>query len=143
MNRRFVRSLHRSPAPWHRPWLLAFRIPLGSKGALQPASLAHLNPEEFQAELVDLEASVQKLRQYFDEVCRIRHQQKRLGEKLANPALPAAELQDIHRQLETLEADLMSATLPWQTLVEPFWQGIRFGGLGLVIGWVLKGIVQS
>lgn len=110
---------------------------------MQPSSLADLNPEQFQAELTALEAAVQNLRQHFDQIDQIQQQQQALNQQLTRPSLPVTELQAIHQQLETLEAELVSTTLPWQILAEPFWQAIRFGGVGLVIGWFLKGVVQG
>jgi len=143
MNRRFRGFPYHFRRSWFRPRFLAFRGSLGWRGALLPSNLADFNAEQFQTELTDIEATVQKLRQYFDEICRIHHQQQALNQRRTHPALPAAELQALQQQLDALETELISATLPWQTLAAPFWQAIRFGGLGLVMGWVLKGIVQG
>ena len=43
------------------------------------------------------------------------------------------ELRDIEQQISELEIKLESVLLP-----DLFWQAIRFGGLGIVIGWLLK-----
>ena len=43
------------------------------------------------------------------------------------------ELRDIEQQLSDLEINLESVLLP-----DLFWQAVRFGGLGIAIGWVLK-----
>ncbi len=48
------------------------------------------------------------------------------------------QLQEISDRLEQLEADLESRLLSWSSLREPFWQIVRFGGLGVVIGVILK-----
>ncbi|HAN75568.1 MAG TPA: DUF2203 domain-containing protein [Planktothrix sp. UBA8407] len=48
------------------------------------------------------------------------------------------ELNQLKTQLETLEFDLESRLVTWGSFQEPFWQAVRFGGLGIVIGWVLK-----
>jgi ribosomal protein L29 len=48
------------------------------------------------------------------------------------------ELNQLKTQLETLEFDLESRLVTWRSFQEPFWQAVRFGGLGIVIGWVLK-----
>lgn len=153
MNRRFVRYTRPSLGSLRWPRFRSSRPALGSTslgstslrsgGALQPSSLANLNPEQFQTELTALEVAVQKLRQHFDHICQNQQQQQTLNQRLAHPHLPIEELQAIHQQLETLEVELASATLPWQMLVEPFWQAVRFGGLGLVLGWLLKGVVQG
>ncbi|MCL2932882.1 MAG: DUF2203 domain-containing protein [Trichodesmium sp. MAG_R03] len=48
------------------------------------------------------------------------------------------ELQQIQTELETIELNLESSLLGWSSIKEPFWQAVRFGGLGIVIGWLLK-----
>ncbi|MGD1908051.1 MAG: hypothetical protein ACFB0C_18955 [Leptolyngbyaceae cyanobacterium] len=145
MNRRFVRFFRffRKLAALVRQPQWSSRHPLGSKGALQPSAPNPLNPEQFQSELTALETAIRQLRQHFDEIHHIQQQQQTLRQRLTTPTLPEAELLAIHQQLETLETELVSATLPWQTLAEPFWQAVRFGGLGLVAGWFLKGLVQG
>jgi hypothetical protein len=37
-----------------------------------------------------------------------------------------------------LESQLFS----WNGIKEVFWQAIRFGGLGMVAGWVLRSMVR-
>lgn len=51
-----------------------------------------------------------------------------------------AELKQIQQQLEALEVALESQLFSWSGLKEVFWQAVRFGGLGIVIGWVLRSI---
>ena len=48
------------------------------------------------------------------------------------------ELQQIQTELETIELNLESSLFGWHTIKEPFWQAVRFGGLGVAIGWLLK-----
>jgi chromosome segregation ATPase len=48
------------------------------------------------------------------------------------------ELRHIQEQLDTIELNLESQLFSLSSLKEPFWQAIRFGGLGLIIGWILK-----
>lgn len=43
------------------------------------------------------------------------------------------ELRDIEQQISELEIKLESVLLP-----DLFWQAIRFAGLGIAIGWLLK-----
>ena len=47
------------------------------------------------------------------------------------------ELRDIEQQLSELEINLESVLLP-----DLFWQAIRFGGLGIAIGWFLKSLAS-
>ncbi|GAC1482640.1 MAG: hypothetical protein NVS2B14_21410 [Chamaesiphon sp.] len=47
-------------------------------------------------------------------------------------------MKQIQDQIETLEVNLESQLFSWGSLKEPFWQAVRFGGLGVVVGWILK-----
>jgi DNA-binding protein YbaB len=57
------------------------------------------------------------------------HQQK---EELAK------QLQQLSDRLEQIEADLESRLLSWSSFREPFWQIVRFGGIGVIIGVILR-----
>ncbi|HEY9640220.1 MAG TPA: DUF2203 domain-containing protein [Coleofasciculaceae cyanobacterium] len=50
------------------------------------------------------------------------------------------ELLQIRQQLEELEVALESKLFSWSGLKEVFWQAVRFGGLGVVLGWILKSL---
>jgi hypothetical protein len=52
----------------------------------------------------------------------------------------SAELKKVQQQLEELEVALESQLFSWDGLKEVFWQAVRFGGVGIAIGWVLKTI---
>lgn len=58
-----------------------------------------------------------------------------------NPLELKRELKHIRQQLEALEVALESQLFSWSGLKEIFWQAVRFGGLGIVIGWILKSLV--
>ena len=47
------------------------------------------------------------------------------------------ELREIETQLEELEFNLESRLFSWAGFKEVFWQAVRFGGLGIVVGWSL------
>lgn len=49
-----------------------------------------------------------------------------------------AELLHLQQQIDTLELNLESRLFRWRSFQQPFWQAVRFGGLGIVIGWLLK-----
>ncbi len=51
-----------------------------------------------------------------------------------------AELKQIRQQLEDLEVSLESKLFSWSGLKEVFWQAVRFGGLGIILGWILRSI---
>jgi len=48
------------------------------------------------------------------------------------------QLQEISDRLEQIESDLESRLLSWSSFREPFWQIVRFGGIGVIIGVILK-----
>ncbi|NES82643.1 MAG: DUF2203 domain-containing protein [Moorea sp. SIO2B7] len=48
------------------------------------------------------------------------------------------ELRHIQQELEQIELNLESSLFRWSQLQEPFWQAVRFGGIGVVVGWILK-----
>ncbi len=49
------------------------------------------------------------------------------------------ELKQLKARLEETDLALESQLFSWGGLREVFWQAVRFGGLGVVIGWLLKG----
>jgi hypothetical protein len=48
------------------------------------------------------------------------------------------QLEKVGEQLEQIEADLESRLLSWSSFREPFWQIVRFGGIGVIIGVILR-----
>ena len=48
------------------------------------------------------------------------------------------ELREIEQELETIELNLESSLFSWVSIKQPFWQAVRFGGLGILLGWILK-----
>lgn len=51
--------------------------------------------------------------------------------------LPAEELAQMQDRIEALKVTLESYLLSWRETQEPFWQIVRFVGIGLVAGWFL------
>ena len=51
--------------------------------------------------------------------------------------LPKEELDQLEERIESLKITLESKLLSWREASEPFWQIVRYGGLGLVVGWAL------
>ncbi|MFZ4640123.1 MAG: hypothetical protein ACOYMP_06965 [Nodosilinea sp.] len=48
-----------------------------------------------------------------------------------------AEIANLQRAVEELEHQLAHHLIRWEYWQEPFWQALRYGGLGLLIGWGL------
>lgn len=102
---------------------------------------------EFSLSLEEVERSLFTLKQRYAQV---QHDQRRRVElqqrfdqtkkELRKTHLPQlkTELRQIQQQLEVIETNLESQLFTWGSLKEPFWQAVRFSGLGVVIGWILK-----
>ncbi|AKG21845.1 hypothetical protein [Calothrix sp. 336/3] len=100
---------------------------------------------DFAQELAEVERSLLALRERYAQVQSDRAQQEELQQyyqhikhSKAPPAEIRDELRQIKQQLEVLEVSLESQLFSWGSIKEPFWQAIRFGGLGVIIGWILK-----
>lgn len=108
---------------------------------------------EFEQTLAEVERSLQALKERHAQVQHDQHQQTELkarqehlthqSQSTHSPALKT-ELQHIQDQLDELEVALESRLFSLSSLKEPFWQIIRFGGLGLILGWSLAfAVLQS
>ncbi|MEA5529896.1 hypothetical protein VB638_09885 [Dolichospermum sp. UHCC 0684] len=104
------------------------------------------NPQpDFAQELEEVETSLRFLKDRYTQVQNDQQQQAQWQQELKNlkqnrkqtPEIKN-ELSRLQKQLETLEINLESHLFSWSSLKRPFWQAIRFGGLGVIIGWLLK-----
>ena len=102
---------------------------------------------ELESSLEDVERSLIALKQRYAQVQHDQERQAQLGQRLnqvkkqlRKNQLPQlkVELRQIKEQLEVIELNLESQLFSWGSLKEPFWQAVRFGGLGVVVGWILK-----
>ncbi len=108
--------------------------------------------EEFETALMEVERSLFNLKERYKKVQQAQKQKLDLEERLnTTPPEVTAEVQKINEELEqltiALESNLLTdedvKTLFWEgvrqgLLGEVFWQIIRFGGLGVLLGWLLK-----
>jgi len=106
---------------------------------------------EFERSLEDVEQSLVALKQRYTQVQQDLRRQADLqqraiqvGQELRKNQLPQlkVELRQIKEQLEAIEINLESQLFSWGSLKEPFWQAVRFGGLGVVVGWILKSCAE-
>lgn len=74
----------------------------------------------------------QELQQRLNE---LEHKAKRDRSKLLQ-----VQLKQVRQQIEDLEVALESKLFSWSGLKEVFWQAVRFGGIGTIVGWVLKSL---
>ena len=89
-----------------------------------------------ETELAALKARYQQVKA--DEDLRNTIQAQRL-DLSSSPDTPdtQAELKTLTTQLDELEMRLESRLLSWLGIRQYFWQIIRFGGAGLLLGWGL------
>ncbi|ESA35035.1 hypothetical protein N836_13750 [Leptolyngbya sp. Heron Island J] len=94
---------------------------------------------DFAIALEETSKDFQALGERYTEVREAFSQRAEVQAKLTQGHLPRAELTRLQKQIETLEATLENQLMSWNNLKEPFWQVLRFVGLGLVLGWFLRG----
>ena len=110
------------------------------------------NEEDLQLAILEAERSLTALKKRIARVnqdrkkrTELQQQQQELKQqqKTNNLKEPIkTELALIEQELETIEQNLESRLLKWKDLMEPFWQAVRFGGAGILVGWILKSIAQ-
>ena len=107
--------------------------------------------DELIRSLLDTERSLIALKERYAQVRQDQQRQAELQQRLkqVKRELPSnhspglkAELKQIQEQLEAIELNLESQLFTWGSLKEPFWQAVRFGGLGIVVGWILRWLVE-
>ena len=118
-----------------------------------PQQPSELNPEtprdesEFVVALETVERSLATVKERYTQIQVDRQRQVELGHRREeirqsmrqNPLSQLKkELREIEQELETIELNLESSLFSWASIKQPFWQAVRFGGVGILIGWILK-----
>lgn len=114
------------------------------------------DPEQLDSEqleitqsLNDLEESLQTLKRRYADVLsaktqrsELRAQYNRTQSELSRhrTAQLKSEMKDLQQKLNDVEVTLESQLFSWSSLKEPFWMAVRFGGLGILIGWLLRSL---
>jgi chorismate mutase len=98
-------------------------------------------PIEFEREIAELEREIADLKHRHLEIelaererVVLHRQQNELKQRGTRSPEVKQELHQIRSRLAELDLLLESKLL---NLWEPFWQAVRFGGLGIIIGWLL------
>lgn len=112
-----------------------------------------LSAHAFEQEYAAVERSLHDLKERYTQVQQDKQTQAQLQDRKeqlkqqmqrAPTAELKAELKQLQTHLDALEVNLESQLFSWGSLREPFWQIVRFGGLGIVIGWSIAfAVLQS
>lgn len=102
---------------------------------------------EITEAIATLEASLGKIKQRHQQIIVDRQRQQELEQRKeevkellkdnSHDSLKS-ELHFLEQELSQIELRLESELFKWSQLSEPFWQIVRFVGIGIVIGWLLK-----
>lgn len=102
--------------------------------------------QDFEQALAEVERSLEQLKARYFQVKADQQRQDALQQEFnqlqqqyqrsRTPAL-RSEIKQIKQRLDDLDMSLESQLFSWSGLKEVFWMAVRFGGLGLVLGWFL------
>ncbi|MEY3298473.1 MAG: hypothetical protein RLZZ597_1733 [Cyanobacteriota bacterium] len=125
------------------------------RGALEPPASDAPSLEHLSAQAEQLEERLHRLK---TGITNLLHLQRLSAEAsghdpndaatdptpaTADLATAQAEVRRLQQSVDEFELTLASHLLSWRQLQEPFWQAVRYGGLGLVGGWVLHWLVRG
>lgn len=109
--------------------------------------------QSFEQELAVVERSLNDLKNRYMQIqqdeqtqAQLQERKEQLKREMQRSSTPElkAELTRLQTQIDELEVNLESKLFSWGSLREPFWQIVRFGGLGIVIGWsIALAVLQS
>ncbi|MFQ4134867.1 hypothetical protein PGN35_000965 [Nodosilinea sp. PGN35] len=109
---------------------------LGDSADAAPPSLG-----ELMQRLERLEARLHQLKAGLSNLVQLQQiQDSEPQDEVQHSAQEVTRLQDA---ADNFELELASRVVSWQHLQEPFWQAVRFGGLGLLLGWGLAWFVYA
>jgi hypothetical protein len=103
---------------------------------------------ELERELAELETAIASVKDRHQQIITDQQKQRELQQQIDVIKIDLrrtqkkelqSELKQLQQQLELIELNLESKLIVWD---EPFWLAVRFGGLGLIIGWILKSLVH-
>lgn len=107
--------------------------------------------DEFEQSLEETERSLESLKERYFQVKEDLQKKEELQQrqiKLKREKNPKeyplkTELNHIQQEIDNIELNLESHLFQWSQLKEPFWLIVRFGGLGIVIGYILASLSHN
>lgn len=116
--------------------------------------------DEFAQSLAEVERSLAQLKERYQQIQQHQAEQQALSDRefKLREQLQTEDTPDLYRQLQEIEqqlqevglmlesnllSDRQQKQLLWEfvrrgLLGEVFWQIVRFGGVGVILGWLLK-----
>lgn len=116
---------------------LSQRGSLGPPASDSAPSLAELIPQ-----LEAMETRLQQLKAGVLNIVQLGQLGAESGTRASDQSTVEAEMSRLQQSVDDFELELTSRLISWQHIKEPFWQAVRFGGLGIVVGWGLAWLVQ-
>lgn len=111
------------------------------RGALGDAPEAPRSLTELMQQLEGLEVRLHQLKAGVSNLVQL--QQLQADVPTTDAQRSAQEIAHLQETADNFELELASRIVSWNHLQEPFWQAVRFGGLGLLIGWCLAWFVYA
>ncbi len=109
-------------------------------------SVSEADWRSLESALTQLESAVQAFRQRYETARSLQAAHAQITEQLAEaetqPEVSPTDLAHLQQQLAQLEGQLDGLLFDWRSLLDPFWQAVRFGGLGILLGWLLHRLTQ-
>jgi DNA repair exonuclease SbcCD ATPase subunit len=120
------------PLPVKSEWLEVEVQIQGLDRALQEIKQRLAQVRTMQGDRIQLKSQQQEVRD------RLKHLSTPTHDSAAQQQELKQRLTEIGSQLELLEVELESRLISWSSFREPFWQIVRFSGLGILIGVAIK-----
>lgn len=111
------------------------------RGALGSSAEEALPLRELMHQLEGLEARLHQLKIGVSNLLQLQQIESEGAQAEAQHS--AQEVMRLQEAADSFEIELASRIVSWQHLQEPFWQAVRFGGLGVLLGWVLAWFVYA
>lgn len=123
-----------------------FDVIMADTSPPKPPSPSSQSWDSLNAQLADLALQLEAVQA---RLAQVQHSETRRQElqgqradletrQSQSPTGIKTELQLIAEELEKVELELESRLWNWHRYREPFWEIVRFGGAGVVLGWFLK-----
>ncbi|MEL6223108.1 MAG: hypothetical protein AAFR31_10765 [Cyanobacteria bacterium J06627_8] len=101
--------------------------------------------QEFLDALADAQTTLDQIKERYVQVAEATEQRSELRAQYnrTQHALRQHRTKELQQELKKLKTKLNELEVIFESqLVDPFWMAIRFGGIGLIIGWILRAIAS-